>query len=195
MPFTLQVIAIVIIVSASLLPFALPNWRVLISALTAVYLIQFIFIFYQSTPLLAVINLIIGWMACAIIGISSLRLGLATYIEPPGTGITFRLISAFFFILTAFALSINAYTWLSKVPYILLSAGLTLLFTGMLQMSFYHHVLRVIISLLVFLAGFELIYYSLESSLLVIILIGLVKIGLAFTGTYLIALENQMESV
>jgi hypothetical protein len=65
----------------------------------------------------------------------------------------------------------------------------------MLQMSFYHHVLRVIISLLVFLAGFELIYYSLESSLLVIILIGLVKIGLAFTGTYLIALENQMESV
>ena len=195
MPFSIQVIGIIVIVSASLLPFAMPNWRILITALAAIYLIQFIFIFYQSTPLLAVINLIIGWMACAVIGISSLRLGLASDIEPQRIGITFRLMSAFFFILTAFALSIDAYSWLLKVPYILLSAGLTLLFTGILQMSFYHHALRVIISLLVFLSGFELIYYTLESSLLVIVLIGFVKIGLSFIGTYLIAQENQLGSI
>lgn len=194
MPFSIQVIGIIIIVSASLLPFAMPNWRILITALAAIYLSQFIFIFYQSTPLFAVINLIIGWMACAVIGISSLRLGLVSDIEPQRLGISFRLMSAFFFILTAFALSIDAYSWLLKVPYILLSAGLTLLFTGVLQMSFYHHPLRVIISLLVFLSGFELIYYTLESSLLVIVLIGFVKIGLAFIGTYLISQENQMES-
>lgn len=194
MPFPIQVIAIIVIVSASLLPFAMPNWRILLTALAAIYLVQFIFIFYQSPPLLPVINLIIGWMACAIIGVSILRLGLSADTESTRTGVTFRLISAFFFILTSFALSIDAYSWLLKVPYILISAGLTLLFTGILQMSFYHHVLRIIISLLVFLAGVELIYYSLESSLLVIVLIGLVKIGLAFIGTHLISQENQMES-
>jgi hypothetical protein len=70
-------------------------------------------------------------------------------------------------------------------PYILLAGGMSLVFTGILQMNFFDQVFRIIVSLLVFISGFELIYFSLESSLLVIVLIGMVKIGLAFIGTYL----------
>ena len=50
------------------------------------------------------------------------------------------------------------------------------------------------VSLLVLLSGFELIYYSIEFSLLVIILIGIVKLGLAFMGTYIIGLQSQEEA-
>lgn len=195
MPFVLQIIAIIVIVAASLLPFAIPNWRVLISVVASIYLIQFLFLYYQSATILAVINLIIGWMACAIIGISSIRLGLVDEIDPQRFGIPFRLISAFFFTLTAFALSISAYNWLNKIPYILLASGLTLVFTGLLQMGYYHHVLRIIVSLLIFLAGFELVYYSLESSMLVIVLLGAVKIGLSFIGSYFMNLPGEMEKV
>jgi hypothetical protein len=101
------------------------------------------------------------------------------------------LISEFFFILTAFAISINANAWLPKIPYIVFSAGLTLIFTGLLQLNYYPQTLRIVVSLLVLLSGFELIYYSIEYSLLVIILIGIVKLGLAFMGTYLIGLQYQ----
>ncbi len=194
MPYTLQIIGIVVLVGSCLLPYVLPNWRILISTLAAIYLIQFIFIFYESTPFLAVINLVVGWMACAVIGIASIRLGVAEDLEQYRTGTAFRLISAFFFILTAFALSINAFTWLSDTPYILLAGGLSLLFTGLLQINFFSQILRIIISLLVFIAGFELIYYSLEFSLLVIVLIGMVKIGLAFVGTYLVTKQLQEEA-
>jgi hypothetical protein len=191
MPFSIQVVGMIVIVAACMLPFVVPNWRILITTLAAIYLIQFIYIFYLSTPLLAAINLIIGWMACAVIGISSLRQRINENIEPFQKGIAFRLISEFFFILTAFAISINANAWLPKIPYIVFSAGLTLIFTGLLQLNYYPQTLRIVVSLLVLLSGFELIYYSIEYSLLVIILIGIVKLGLAFMGTYLIGLQYQ----
>jgi|WetSurMetagenome_2_1015567.scaffolds.fasta_scaffold228368_2 hypothetical protein len=193
MPFSLQIIGMIVIVAACMLPFVVPNWRTLITTLAAIYLIQFIYIFYLSAPLLAAINLIIGWMACAVIGISSLRLRVKENIEPFQKGIAFRLISEFFFILTAFAISINANSWLPKIPYIVFAAGLTLLFTGLLQLNYFPQTLRIVVSLLVLLSGFELIYYSIEFSLLVIILIGFIKLGLAFIGTYIIGLQLQEE--
>jgi hypothetical protein len=177
MPFSIQVVGMIVIVAASMLPFVVPNWRILITTL--------------ATPLLAAINLIVGWMACAVVGISSIRQRINENIEPFQKGIAFRLISEFFFILTAFAISINANAWLPKIPYIVFSAGLTLIFTGLLQLNYYPQTLRIVVSLLVLLSGFELIYYSIEYSLLVIILIGIVKLGLAFMGTYLIGLQYQ----
>ncbi len=191
MPYFLQILGIVIIVGACMLPYILPNWRILVSTLATIYLVQFIFIFYELTPLLAVINLIIGWMACAVLGIAGIRLGESEGIDQYRGGTAFRLISAFFFILTAFALSINTFSWLNRTPYILLAGGLSLVFTGILQMNFFDQVFRIIVSLLVFISGFELIYYSLEFSLLVIVLIGMVKIGLAFIGTYLAMRQLQ----
>jgi hypothetical protein len=59
MPFSIQVVGMIVIVAASMLPFVVPNWRILITTLAAIYLIQFIYIFYLSTPLLAAINLIV----------------------------------------------------------------------------------------------------------------------------------------
>ncbi len=191
MPFSLQVVGMIVIVAACMLPFVVPNRRILITTLAAIYLIQFIYIFYLSTPLLAAINLTIGWMACAVIGISSIRQRINENTEPFQKGIAFRLISEFFFILTAFAISINANAWLPKIPYIVFSGGLTLIFTGLLQLNYYPQTLRIVVSLLVLLSGFELIYYSIEFSLLVIILIGIIKLGLAFMGTYLIGLQYQ----
>lgn len=191
MPFSIQLIGIVIIVVASLFLFILPNLRILISILAAIYLVQFIFIFYLSTPLLGVVNLIIGWMACAVIGISIIRSGIIEDLEAHQSGIAFHLISGFFFILTAFAISINAASWLPKIPYLVFAAGLSLMFTGLLQLNNFQNLIRVIISLLVFLSGFELIYFSLEISLLVVVLVGMVKLGLAFTGTYLVLINLQ----
>jgi hypothetical protein len=186
MPFTIQLIGIIVIVVSCLFLYILPNWRILISTLAAIYLVQFVFIFYLSTPLLGVVNLIIGWMACAVIGLSIIRMGISENLEQYQSGIAFHLISGFFFILTAFAISISAYSWLTKIPYLVFAAGLSLMFTGLLQLINFQSVMRIVISLLVFLSGFELIYFSLEISLLVVILVGFVKLGLSFMGTYLV---------
>ena len=44
--FHIQVVGMIVIVAACMLPFVVPNWRILITTLAAIYLIQFIYIFY-----------------------------------------------------------------------------------------------------------------------------------------------------
>ena len=194
MPDVIQLLCLIVVVAACLIVVIRPGWRVLLTALLAFYFIQFVFLFYSTTTLFAAVNLIIGWMAAGVLGYSSHRAGLVDESHQLKAGATFRLLSEFFFILTGFALSRSASYWLTNIPFMAITAALILILTGILLLNYYHQSWQVISSLLVFLAGFELIYYLLESSLLVVMLLGLVKMAFAFTGSYVISLRRQDRS-
>lgn len=191
MPYLVQLLCLILVVAVCLIVVIRPGWRVLLTALLTFYFIQFVFLFYSTTTLFAVINLIIGWMAVGVLGYSSHKAGLPDEPNKNKAGTTFRLLSEFFFILTGFALSITASYWLTNIPFMAIAAALILILTGIHLLNYFHQSWQVISSLMVFLAGFEIIYYTLESSLLVVILIGLVKMAFAFTGSYIISLRHQ----
>jgi hypothetical protein len=64
---------------------------------------------------------------------------------------------------------------------------------GLLQLSLTSHPLRVIIGLLTFLSGFEIIYAAIETSTLVTGLLAGVNLGLALIGAYMLIVPT-MES-
>ena len=69
----------------------------------------------------------------------------------------------------------------------LLTFALTLAGLGMLHLSISAHPLRVVLGLLTFLSGFEILYATLETSTLVAGFLNLFNLGIALVGSYLLA--------
>jgi hypothetical protein len=63
--------------------------------------------------------------------------------------------------------------------------GLWLLGLGLLQLAFTREDIRIVIGLLTVISGFEILYATLEASVLMTGLLAMLNIGLAFVGAYL----------
>jgi hypothetical protein len=161
------------------------NWRAGIVALA----VQFLAVFWLTAvvwPLgLAVVKLVAGWMAGAILGAS--QPGEEALEESVGrvAGGRFRLAAALLVILLVFSILPTAQTWL-PVPEPVLLGGLLLLSLGLLQLGMTVRPLRIVLGLLTILSGFELLYAVLESSVLLAGLLAVVNLGLALVGAYLL---------
>ena len=73
--------------------------------------------------------------------------------------------------------------------YVLLLAGM-----GLLQMGMTSQPLRMVIGLLTFLAGSEIIYSALENSVLVAGLLAAIDLSLALIGAYLMAAPSMKDN-
>ena len=67
--------------------------------------------------------------------------------------------------------------------------ALILIGMGLLHLGLSVHPMRVTLGLLITLAGFEVLYASLENSILVSGLLAVITLGLALTGSYLLSLN------
>jgi hypothetical protein len=65
---------------------------------------------------------------------------------------------------------------------------------GLLHLGLTVHPLRITLGLLITLAGFEILYASLENSILVTGLLAVITLGLALTGSYLVSLNAPDEA-
>ncbi len=63
--------------------------------------------------------------------------------------------------------------------------------SGVLFLNFYHTPWQVVLSIMIFLSGFEIIEYGLENSLLLLLLIGLVKVSLALALFFIVRRESR----
>jgi hypothetical protein len=63
----------------------------------------------------------------------------------------------------------------------------------LLQLGITLHPIRVILGLLTTLTGFEILYSTIENSILVSGLLAVVTLGLALTGSYLLTLNSGGE--
>lgn len=162
------------------------NWRAGIVALAIQYLAVF-WLTAAAWPLgLAVVKLVAGWMAGAILGASQAS---EESLEEAGSriaGARFRLAAAVMVGLLVLSVLSGAESRL-PVPRPLLMGGLALISLGLLQLGMTVRPLRIVLGLLTVMSGFEIVYAAIESSVLLAGLLAVVNLGLAFVGAYLLA--------
>lgn len=164
------------------------DWRWIIAALGVQYAAVFVLVAGTWRLELAVVKLVAGWMTTAILGASQDM----TQVDPERahpSGSVFRVFVGAMVALTVFS-------WVPEVevllaPYVTpltwgpLAGGLLLMGMGLALLGLNARPLRVILALLVFFSGFEVLYAMVERSTLVAGLLAFVNLALAMMGAYL----------
>jgi hypothetical protein len=142
-----------------------------------------------SWPLeIAVVKLVAGWMAAAVLFLTYINIPTIEdqqRLAPGSAGNLFIGFAALLIGLVMYSLIPEALRWfLGATPQQVLG-GLWLLGLGLLQLGFARDDIRIIVGLLTVIAGFEILYATLEASVLMTGLLAILNIGLAFLGAYL----------
>lgn len=188
----------------------LANWFFLLLAISAgagmilikdlkwnlvAFAVQYLGVFYfiqLDWPIrLALIKLLGGLTSGLILYLSS----RSVVANPKGDlawpqGIFFRLLGLGLITMMATALTPQLLNWLGLSHYFGVWVGIFLMGLGLFQVGITSHPLRVIISILIILAGFEIIYAFVETSILVSLMLVTINLGLAFVGGYLLSPAN-----
>jgi hypothetical protein len=164
------------------------DWRYCIAALAIQYVGVFLLV-YASWPVeMAIVKIVAGWMACAILGIAVYS-GPGIWKTPENSlkfGPVFRIMAAAIIALAVTSLVFSSESWFSMVSMPIRWGSFILICIGLLQLSLSSHPLRVIMGLLTALTGFEILYAVIETSILVTGLLAGVNLGLALVGAYLL---------
>jgi len=168
------------------------DWRWAIGLLASLYLSIFWLVQTHWPVSMAAVKLVTGWMVCAILGIAHLNNTDSIQETEPSwpQGRLFRLFTAGIILATMFALSLRASAWLGLSLPIAWSC-LLLIGMGLLQLGISAQPFRVILGLLTVQAGFEVLYATVENSVLVAAMLSVVNLGLALTGTYFLNMPSE----
>jgi hypothetical protein len=188
-------IVLLLLFTASLAVLMNREWRWVLASLALQYFLAFLLI-TPSWPLeLAAVKLVAGWMAGAILGLT--RMNLA---EQPGedgrrlpTTPAFLILSAALVLLFVLGSAPALADWARQLSVNQAWGGLLLVGMGLLQVGLSGSSFRSIVGLLSLLCGFEILYAAVEASLLVAALLGILNLGIALVGSYLL-LSPGMES-
>ena len=173
------------------------QWLVNLIALAAQYLGMFLLLTLVRTPTLAAIKLIVGWMDTLVLYITLASVGKFYTLKAPqrlSSGQIFRLLAGLFMIVftIVFLPQIQSlFLMEGNQPLLLAAVGTMLL--GLLQVSMISEPFYIILGLLTFLSGFELLYAALEISLLLEALFAGINLGLALVGAYFLVKDAEIE--
>lgn len=167
------------------------DWRIQLGALAMQYLAAFWLITRHQPFVVGSAKLVTGWMVVAALGMT--HLSSSNSDDQPDFGPNNRWFSAVLlgvvaFITTGATPQIEAVIPGLGLPVI--AGGLLLISTGLIHLGLTSDILRVIISLLTLIAGFEIIYAAVENSILVAGLLALANLGLGLVGSYLLLAGN-----
>jgi hypothetical protein len=176
------------------------SWRVSTLALAAQYIGVFVLVAINWPIEMAVVKVVAGWMACAVLGV-----GVSEAKEAPGEGWKeeehawpssrlFRLLASSLVFLIVISLSPRLVEWLPHFTFPQAAGGALLMGMGLLQLGLTSQPLRVAIGLLTVISGFEILYSVVEASALVAGLLAAVNLGLALTAAYLMLVPSMEES-
>ena len=183
-----------LVVTASLI-IVVRDWRVSLAALLAQYLLVGFLLTRLITPEVATVKTLIGALICPILYLTARRVRwgrqrskdevptLPTGWEVFPVGLPFRLLAVVLIGLVASSL-LNSYP-LPEVPRDIGFACYWLALMGLLAMILTAEPLKAGPGLLTFMAGFELFYAALESSLSVVGFLGIVNLFIALAMAYL----------
>ncbi len=194
MPAFVLWISVFVLVATSLGLLVSREWRWSIALLAGQYLAAF-FLVLEHWPLtMSAAKLVTGWMAAAILGMTRLNLKddfTAESSWPQGS--LFRLFSAGLILVAISASSESMTTWLPDAGLPIIAGALVLIGLGLLHLGMTVQPMRVIMGLMTTLLGFETLYSAVDNSILVAGLLAGVNLGLAMTGSYLLALTSPEE--
>jgi hypothetical protein len=192
-----------LVVTASLIV-VVRDWHISLTALLAQYLLVGFLLTRLIPPEVATVKTLVGALTCLILYLTARRVRwgrqrdndeastLPTVWEVFSVGLPFRLLAVVLMGLVASSL-LNSYP-LPEVPRDMGFACYWLILTGLLAMILTAEPLKSGLGLLTFMAGFELFYAALESSLSVAGLLGVVNLFMALAIAYL-ASAREVELV
>ena len=195
MALTISWIAVVIILVTATGLLITRDWRWSIILLAVQYLCMFI-LTLQHWPLgMASVKLVAGWMSAAILGMTRSNFPAQDFEE---TGIwprgrLFRLFAAVMILLIVSVVTPKVDTVMADAGYAVTGGSLILIGMGLLHLGITSQILRVVIALMTVLSGFEILYSTVEGSILVAALLAAINLGLALVGGYLLIASNASE--
>lgn len=174
----------------------IPGRRWMIGILAVQYVGVFLLVSFSWPLEIAVVKLVAGWMASAVLFLArsdspSSRAEERMIASVPG--IFFMGFAALLIGLSMYSLVPTALRWFLGASSQQVLGGVWLLGLGILHLIFSRQAIRIIIGLLTVVSGFEILYATLEASVLMTGLLALLNIGLAFVGAYLQMASNLEE--
>lgn len=195
---TISWIAVGIILATSTTILINRDWRISLGALAVQYISVFWLVSRHLPFVMGSVKLIAGWMVVAALGMT--RLGLTDLDnEKEDTfwprGQWFRLILIFIVVLVTAGATSRIESAIPGLGFPVIAGGLLLIGAGVVHLGVTSDLLRVTLGLLTMLAGFEIIYAAVESSILVTGFLALTNLGLGIVGSYLlVAGSTPLES-
>lgn len=185
---TFSWLAVGILLLAGPLLMCVRDWRWMLGLLAAVYLAAFILVYLHWPISMAVVKLVTGWMGTAVLGMTRLHLAAGGEEQGPFLveGSAFRLFGAGIVILIAFSVAPSLEAMVPGLEQTVIIGGVLLAGMGLFHLGMTSEYLRVAIGLLSALAGFEILYAAVETSVLVAALLSGANLGLALAGSYLL---------
>ena len=196
MELTLAWIAVIVLVITSAGLLLVDDWRWSILLLAVQYLGMFV-LTLQHWPIgMASVKVVAGWMSAAILGMT--RSGLS---DDPSAGANiwpggrlFRLFAAATVVLIVAVVTPAVDTIMADAGFAVTNGSLLLIGLGLLHLGISARMLRVAIGLMTVLSGFEIIYSTVEGSILVAALLAVINLGLALVGSYLLIASTTRET-
>jgi len=178
-------VGVILFASATLL--VSRDWRASLGALGAQYLALFVLVLHHLPFVMGAAKLITGWMVVAVLGMT--RLSLSTANEENAGSLASRwfrltLVGVVAFVAVGATARIE-----SAIPGLglpVVAGSLLLIGGGVVQLGVTSDLLSAILGLLTVLAGFEITYAAVESSILVAGLLAIINLGLGLAGSYLL---------
>jgi hypothetical protein len=173
----------IILILASLLGLLIFNsWRRSVICLAILYLGQFILLVQVNPLTLSAVKLISGWMSALLLGLL-----IPKEDEKPGSNYLanqiFKVLANVLIWVIAFLITKSTASIFSLSPEIVF-ASFVIFGSGLLQLGLRSKPLSVILGILTVFAGFELLYASLEMSVLINGLLAAINLLIALIGYY-----------
>lgn len=187
-------LAVVILGISSAFVLLSPNWRWRVGGLAVQYIGVFWLVAISWPSGLATVKLVTGWMAGAILGVSRIGQLAEDRRRWPTEWLFFGLVVVLVLVSVS-AVAPTVYAWLPDVNPDQVLGAVLLIGMGMVHLGMASRGIRVILSLLTLLSGFEILYAGVETSTLVAGLLAVINLGVALVGAYLLSDEENLEVV
>ena len=195
METTFAWIAVVVIVITSAGLLFVRDWRWSIILLAVQYLAMFV-LTLQHWPIgMASVKVVAGWMSAAILGMTRSGLSDDMELDQPTLlyGRLFQLFATATVVLITAVVTPTVDTIMADAGFPVTNGALLLIGMGLLHLGITSYELRVVIGLMTVLSGFEILYATVEGSVLVAALLAVINLGLALVGSYLLIASNARE--
>jgi hypothetical protein len=188
----LEPYAIMAALVSALLLMLTQNWRLFLFAIALQYLAAFILVGLVWAPGLAAVKVVVGWMAVAVIGAVKPEQGIQFRYHLSKMGVLFRFIAVVIAGLTVFTITPLTSEWMG-IQQSILFPGLMLIISGLLQLGLTGQLVRRFVGVLSVLVGFEIIFASLSSSVLLAGLMAIIHLGVGLALSYWITVDNETQ--
>ncbi len=182
-------IAVFLLIIATLSLLLTRDWRWSLAFLALQYICVFWLTQIHWTVSMAAVKLVAGWMVATILGITRAALDPEPATAPDRSwpqGRLFRILTTVLVFLVVASVTPSIVKLLPGIGIPEVVGSLILMTMGLLMLGLTVQPLRVVIGLLTFMAGFEILYAAVENAILVAALLVVVNLGLALVGSYLL---------